>query len=73
MDNKKLEHCIQLIRRLPPGKIEQNINAISNIIYDEDELLNAFLQKVDTPSTVNQEHSFLMCEYNRDGDAYRYI
>jgi capping protein beta len=71
MDGKKLEHCIQLIRRLPPGKIDQNINAISNLIYEEDELLNAFLQKVDTPSSINTDQSFLMCEYNRDGDSYR--
>lgn len=71
MDSKKLENCIQLIRRLPPGKIDQNLNAISNLIYEEDELLNAFLQKVDTQSSVNKEHSFLMCEYNRDGDSYR--
>ena len=72
MDYKKLENCIQLIRRLPPANIDQNINAISNLIYEEDELLNAFIQKVDTPSNINVENHFLMCEYNRDGDSYRY-
>lgn len=29
MDNKKLEHCIQLIRKLPPKLIEKNADAIS--------------------------------------------
>lgn len=76
MDKQKLESCIQLVRKLPPGKLEQNINAISNIIYDEDELLNAFLQKVDTPTTIctyDIQGGFLKCEYNRDGDSYRYF
>ena len=72
MDYKKLENCIQLIRRLAPGHLDQNINAISNLIYEDDEIFNAFIQKVDKPSNINVEHNFLMCEYNRDGDSYRY-
>lgn len=74
MDKRKLESCIQLIRKLAPSKLEQNINAISNIIYDDDELLNAFLQKIDTPISVCSDDihgDFLKCEYNRDGDSYR--
>lgn len=76
MDNKKLEHCIQLIRKLPPKLIEKNSHAISTLIYEEDELLNCFLQKIDMPTTVCNEDShgeFLKSEYNRDGDSYRYI
>lgn len=74
MDKKKLECCIQLTRRLPPQNIEKNIDAISNIIYDEDELLNAFVQKIDNPAIVctdDVQGEFLKCEYNRDGDSYR--
>jgi hypothetical protein len=74
MDLKKLENCIQVIRCLNPGKLEQNVNALSNLIYEEDDLLNAFLQKVDMPCSVYQgkeTNPFLLCEYNREGDSYR--
>jgi capping protein beta len=74
MDLKKLESCIQLVRKLPPGKLEQNINAISNLIYEEDDLLNAFLQKIENPIVISSDDSlgeFIKCEYNRDGDSYR--
>jgi capping protein beta len=74
MNKQKLELCIGLIRRLPPSKLEQNINAITNIIYEDDDLLNAFLQKIDNPISVCKDDKlgeFLKCEYNRDGDSYR--
>lgn len=74
MDNKKLESCISLIRKLPIYKLEQNINAVSNIIYDEDELLLTFLQKIDNPLQVctdDIQGEFIKSEFNRDGDSYR--
>jgi len=72
MERKKLESTIKIIRNLPINKLEQNINAITNLIYEEDDLLNSFLQKIDNPLSISKEEGgFIKCEYNRDGDSYR--
>ena len=68
----KIKGCIRLVKILPIDKMEDNITAISNLIYDEDELLNEFLQKVDIRTEVcHEDGDFLKCEYNREGDSYR--
>ncbi len=66
-----LTSCINLSRLLPISKLEQNINAISSLVYNDDDLLENFLQKVDQPLIINPEKGFICCEYNRDGDSYR--
>jgi hypothetical protein len=74
MDNEKLESCIHIFRSLSPKDINKNIDALSTLIYDEDETLNAFLQKIDNPSTIcsdDTQGEFLKSEYNREGDSYR--
>ena len=64
--------CINLSRLLPISKLEQNINAISSLVYQDDETLDNFLQKVDQPLIVqNERGGFICCEYNRDGNSYR--
>lgn len=68
----KLESCINISRLMPISKLEQNINAVSTLIYNDDEVLENFLQKVDQPLIVRPEDGrFVCCEYNRDGDSYR--
>ena len=60
------------MRRLPPSKIEQNLNGLLNLVPSE---TDEILQRVDQPlkemtdSKVNRK--FLLCDYNRDGDSYR--
>ena len=39
----KIQECIVLFRKLSISKIDENVNAISNLIYEEDDLLNEFL------------------------------
>ena len=61
----KLACCIDIIRKLSPSKIEHNITGktnilnfckgITNLIYDDDDLLNSFLQSVDKPSEISKE------------------
>ena len=54
--------------------IDKNIDAISTVIYENDDLLNEFLQKVDNRTKVCKDDpkgEFIMCEQNRDGDSYR--
>ena len=78
------------MRRLPPNKIEQNLNGLLNLVPEETEEL---LQRIDQPlkeakdpETVSppnvyflpnfnyfpQGRKYLLCDYNRDGDSYRF-
>jgi len=86
------------MRRLPPNKIEQNLNGLLNLIPEEtDELLQRVdqpLKEGTDPETVSltlasfpisrflivfkthplqQGRKYLLCDYNRDGDSYRYF
>ena len=72
--NPTIKECIQLNQLMPIIDIDKNIDAISSVIYDNDDLLNEFLQKVDNRTKVCKEDpkgEFIMCEQNRDGDNYR--
>lgn len=69
-----IEKCIQLNQLLPSANIDKNIDAISTAIYDYDDLLNEFLQKVDSRTYVSNDDpkgEFIKCEQNREGDSYR--
>ena len=72
--NPTIKECIQLNQLMPIIDIDKNIDAISSVIYDNDDLLNEFLQKVDNRTKVCKDDpkgEFIMCEQNRDGDSYR--
>ena len=72
--NPTIKECIQLNQLMPIMDIDKNIDAISSAIYDNDDLLNEFLQKVDNRTKVCKDDPkgyFIMCEQNRDGDSYR--
>ena len=75
MQKSKLECCVKLTRIMPLHKLEKNLFAISSIIYEDDNLLNNFLQKVDSPLEICKDDvlgDYIKSEYNRDGDSYRY-
>lgn len=68
-----LDNMLDLMRRLPPTKIEENVAALVNISPDyADDLLGS----VDQPLQLRTDHAtgkeYLICDYNRDGDSYRY-
>lgn len=70
--SSKIISCINLSRLLPISKLEQNVNAISSLVYNDDSTLENFLQKVDQPLIIqNERGGFICCEYNRDGDSFR--
>lgn len=71
---KTLDSMLDLMRRLPPTQIEENIAALVDICpKDADELLGS----VDQPLKVKIDHAtgkeYLACDYNRDEDSYRYV
>lgn len=72
--NQSYKNCLHLYKLLSPNNAEYNFNAISSLIYEDDENLSTFTQKVEVPTTIcedDPEGKFLCCEFNRDGDSYR--
>ena len=68
------KNCLHLYKLLSPNNAEYNFNAISSLIYEDDENLSTFTQKVEVPTTICRDDPtgpFLCCEFNRDGDSYR--
>lgn len=63
---------LNLMRRLPPRDVKQNLFGLTSVQPD---LLEEFLQRVDQPLETRicaaTKRRFLLCDYNRDGDSYR--
>ena len=62
------------MRRLPPQQVEMNL---SNVIDLVPELCEDLLAAVDQPLRVLRDKEtgkdYLLCDYNRDGDSYRFV
>jgi len=68
----KLDCALDLMRRLPPSQIEVNLSGLIDLVPD---LVEQLLSAVDQPLKVAHDpvskRDYLLCDYNRDGDAYR--
>lgn len=67
------EAALDLLRRLDPTKVEQNLNQLIKLDPD---LAEDLLASVDTPLKVKKDPNasqkeFLCCDYNRDIDSHR--
>lgn len=74
----KFDASLDLLRRLHPKQVSQNLNNICTLIQNEagnEELTQDLLSAVDTPLKVSKcgatGKEYLSCDYNRDGDSYR--
>lgn len=69
-----LEFALDLMRRLPPANVEQNLYNLCDMVPD---LLSDLLGSVDQPLKIAHDSKYrkdyLLCDYNRDGDSYRYV
>jgi len=67
-----VDSMLDLMRRLPPTRVEENINSLIQIYPDYAEDL---LGSVDQPLKVLTDRAtgrdYLACDYNRDGESYR--
>jgi capping protein beta len=67
-----IESMLDLMRRLPPTRTQENVAALVDICPEESEEL---LQNVDVPLRIMVDHvtgrEYLACDYNRDGESYR--
>lgn len=67
-----VDSMLDLMRRLPPTRVDENVNALIQLCPDyADDLLGSVDQplKVHTDRATGRE--YLACDYNRDGDSYR--
>jgi len=70
--SNKLDCALDLMRRLPPSKVEDNLAGLLDLVPD---LMEQLLSAVDQPLKVAHDpiskRDYLLCDYNRDGDSYR--
>jgi capping protein beta len=67
-----VDSMLDLMRRLPPTRTEENVLTLTNLCPDyADDLLGS----VDQPLKVKVDRAtgreYLACDYNRDGESYR--
>jgi capping protein beta len=61
------------MRRLPPQQIEKNLSDLIDLVPDLcEELLSSIDQPLKIASDKKVGKDYLLCDYNRDGDSYRY-
>jgi len=71
-DSDVLDSMLDLMRRLPPTNIEENVASLVSICPD---FADDFLGSVDQPLKLKLDQAtgkqYLACDYNRDGESYR--
>jgi capping protein beta len=69
-----MEAALGLLRRMPPKQSETALSALLSLIPQHSSDL---LSQVDLPLQVLRDiesgKDFILCEYNRDADSYRYF
>jgi len=67
-----LDCALDLMRRLPPSDIEDNLAGLIDLVPD---LCEHLLSAIDQPLKIAHDsvskRDYLLCDYNRDGDSYR--
>lgn len=68
----KLDCALDLMRRLPPADVEDNLAGLIDLAPD---LVEDLLSAVDQPLKIAHDkqanRDYLLCDYNRDADSYR--
>jgi len=69
---EQLNSALNLMRRMPPSSIENSLAGLIELVPD---LTEDLLNHVDQPLKIQKDtkagRDFILCDYNRDGDAYR--
>jgi len=68
----QFDAALDLLRRLSPTQVSENVARITTLVPD---LTEDLLSSVDQPLQVRRckksGRDYLLCDYNRDGDSYR--
>lgn len=68
-----LNSSLNLMRRMPPAATEANLTGLINLLPDlTDDLLQRIDQPLKTAVDPSNGRTYVLCDYNRDGDSYRY-
>eukprot|EP01132_Coremiostelium_polycephalum_P006165 gene6165-7678_t len=72
MSENQLNAALDLMRRLPPSQIEDNLAGLIDLVPDlTDDLLSAVDQPLKVAYDPVSKKDYLLCDYNRDADSYR--
>jgi len=67
-----VDSMLDLMRRLPPTRVEENVAALVGICPDyADDLLGSVDQPLQLRTDRATGKEYLACDYNRDGESYR--
>ena len=70
---EQLDYALDLMRRLPPTQIENNLAGLIDLVpHLMDDLLSAVDQPLKIAYDQSSQRDYLLCDYNRDGDSFRY-
>ncbi|WVQ78553.1 hypothetical protein IAT38_000639 [Cryptococcus sp. DSM 104549] len=70
--DQTFDSLLDLLRRLPPTRVEENVNALCDLAPDyADDLLGNVDQPLKVLADSEKGREFLGCDYNRDGDSFR--
>ncbi|KAK5088273.1 F-actin-capping protein subunit beta [Lithohypha guttulata] len=68
----QLDAALDLLRRLSPLEIKQNLAKITQLVPDiQEDLLSAVDQPLEVARCKKTGRDYLLCDYNRDGDSFR--
>ncbi|TYJ56677.1 hypothetical protein B9479_002607 [Cryptococcus floricola] len=71
-EDQTFDSLLDLLRRLPPTKVEDNVNVLCDLAPEyADDLLGNVDQPLKVLSDDGEGREFLGCDYNRDGDSFR--
>jgi capping protein (actin filament) muscle Z-line, beta len=69
-----VDSMLDLMRRLPPTRVEENVAALVGICPDyADDLLGSVDQPLQLRTDRATGREYLACDYNRDGESYRWV
>ncbi|GKU90785.1 hypothetical protein SLEP1_g4738 [Rubroshorea leprosula] len=68
-----MEAAMGLMRRMPPKQTETALSALLSLLpHHSSDLLSQVDQPLLVLCDVDCGKEFILCEYNRDADSYRY-
>jgi len=69
---EQLDCALDLMRRMPPAHIEDNLAGLIDLVPQlTEQLLGAIDQPLKIAHDAVSKRDYLLCDYNRDGDSYR--
>jgi len=72
MSEEQLNSALNLMRRMPPSSVENSLAGLIELVPDlTDDLLTHVDQPLKTETDPKTGKTYILCDYNRDGDSYR--